>query len=89
MSQTEKNSVSSDKDKGDAASDVAVAPADQTMDNILERLPSQYRKELLKQYELPETKVSIITCLRYATPLEFGMQIVGAFMAIAAGMSLS
>jgi len=86
MGEVEETSVIG-KEKGDAASDVA--PADQTMETILQRLPTQYREELMKQYDLPQDKVSFLTVLRYATLLEFGMQIVGALMAIAAGILFS
>jgi len=91
MSEIDKTSITSEKDRGYEASDVpaTVAPADQTMETILKRLPTQYREELMKQYDLPQDKVSILTVLRYATPLEFGMQIVGALMAIAGGISSS
>lgn len=67
------------------ADGTTVAPEDQPLDTILQRLPSHYRKEILKQYDLPQVKVSIFTILRYATPLEVVMQVVGLIMAIAAG----
>jgi len=87
MSDADKTSFTGDKEKGYETSDVpTVAPADQTMDTILQRLPTQYREEIMKQYDLPQDKVSILTILRYATPLEFGMQIVGSLMAIAGGI---
>lgn len=68
------------------AEGTSLAPEDQPLDTILQRLPSHYREEILKQYDLPDVKVSILTILRYATPLEFAMQVVGLIMAIAAGI---
>jgi hypothetical protein len=66
--------------------EATIAPEDQPLDVILQRLPSHYRKEILKQYDLPVVKVSILTILRYAAPLEVVMQVVGLIMAIAAGI---
>lgn len=66
-----------------------VASADQPLETMLQRLPSHYRKEIMKQYDLPETKVGLMTILRYATPVEVGMQILGLLCAIAAGITLS
>ena len=72
-------------EKSNKEDDISVAPADQAVD-ALERLPTQLREEILKQYELPTNKVSILTIFRYATPLEFAMQVIGILMAIAAGI---
>ena len=44
-----------------------------------------YLEVAAKQYELPQVSVSLITVLRYATPWETGIQLVGSIMAIAAG----
>jgi hypothetical protein len=63
----------------------AVAVADQPLEKALERLPTQYRNEILKQYELPNSKVSILTIFRYATPYEIALQVIGILMAIVAG----
>jgi hypothetical protein len=62
-----------------------VPVVDQSMEEILERLPSHYRKEILKQYDVPEVNISILTILRYGTTAEFCMQVVGTISAIAAG----
>lgn len=70
----------------EASSYTNVAAVDQSLDDILRRIPTQQRKELEKQYELPEIKVSIFTILRYATYFEFGLQLVGLLMAIVAGI---
>jgi hypothetical protein len=59
--------------------------ADQPLENVLQRLPTNYREEILKQYDLPVVKVSILTIFRYGTPLEYAMEIVGILFAIAAG----
>jgi hypothetical protein len=61
------------------------ASTDQTPDRALEKLPTRYRDEILKQYDLPQTKVSFFTVFRYATPLEYAMQVIGIIAAIAAG----
>ena len=63
----------------------SVAPADQPLDTVLDRLPTQFKEEILRQYDLPTTKVSIFTIFKYATPLEYAMQFLGIIMAIAAG----
>jgi len=74
-------------EKSIASTGPTVAAADQPLEVMLQRLPSHYRKEILKQYDLPEIKVSIITILRYATPLEVAMQILGFLCAITAGIA--
>jgi len=71
------------KEKSDESS---VAGADQPLEHVLQRLPTNYREEILKQYDLPEVKVSILTIFRYGTPLEYAMEIVGLLFAIAAGI---
>ena len=53
--------------------------------NIEEPETTEYLEAAAKQYELPQVSVSLITVLRYATPLETGIQLVGSIMAIAAG----
>ena len=52
---------------------------------VLDWLPTQFREEILKQYDLPNTKVSIFTIFKYGTPLEYAMQFLGILMAITAG----
>jgi hypothetical protein len=73
----------------DSAGSSDVHPADQPLEHVLQRLPSQYRAEILKQYDLPSVKISIFDILRYATNLEFAMQIIGTICAIAAGTPLT
>lgn len=67
----------------------SVAPADEALDTVLGRLPTQFREEILKQYDLPDVNVSIFTIFRYATPLEYAMQIIGILMAFLAGIYAS
>lgn len=72
---------------GNADSTNGVAQSDQPLEHVLQRLPSQYREEILKQYDLPVAKVSILTIFRYGTPLEYALQVIGILFAIAAGKS--
>ena len=51
----------------------------------LEGLPEKYREEILKQYDLPETKASLISILKHATGIEILLMIVGTLMSIASG----
>jgi len=46
---------------------------------------AEYLEAAAKQYELPRVSVSLITVLRYATPLETGIQLLGSIMAISGG----
>jgi len=71
--------------KDESSRDGTDLGADQPLENILQRLPTDYREEILKQYDLPVVKVSILTIFRYGTPLEYAMEIVGILFAIAAG----
>lgn len=85
----EKSNTNEEVDKGSAKSVEGgsdVAPADKPLDTVLDRLPTQFREEILKQYDLPETNVSILDIFRYATPLEYAMQVLGILMAILAGI---
>jgi hypothetical protein len=65
----------------------APADADETLEAVIERLPTQFRTEILRQYDMPKTKYGYFTIFRWATPLEVAMQIFGLLMAIGAGMS--
>lgn len=67
----------------------SVGPPDQTLDKVLERLPSQFRKEIVKQYKLPTSDISIFTIFRYGTLSEYALQILGILMAILAGIERS
>jgi hypothetical protein len=48
-------------------------------------LPEKYKEEILRQYDLPETKVSFLAILGYATWIEVVLMVVGSLMSIAAG----
>jgi len=85
MSEKEKGVQGGEATDSTSASTTSIAPIDQPLEDILKRLPTQHREELQKQYEMPEVKVGILSILRYATPLEFALQIVGLLMAIGAG----
>lgn len=52
-------------------------------------LPEKYRDEILRQYDIPETKVSLLAVLRHATLFEKLLMIIGTLMAIASGNSHS
>lgn len=51
----------------------------------LDPLPQKHREEIMKQYDLPDVKVSLIKLLRYGTPLDVILQILGSVMAVGAG----
>lgn len=55
----------------------------------LQGLPEKYRQEILKQYDLPETKASLISILKYATGIEVLFMVVGTLMSIGSGTSPS
>jgi hypothetical protein len=85
----EKSSSTTYAADGDEPSQTAgVGDTDLSMDKILERLPSTYRKEILKQYDVPTVDISIFDILRYGTRLDFVMQVIGTICAIAAGKTL-
>ena len=63
----------------------APADADETLDQVIERLPTHFRNEILKQYDMPKERYGYFTIFRWATPLEVAMQIFGLLMAIGAG----
>ena len=61
-------------------------------DNFEERLsglPEKYRDEILRQYDIPVTNVSLFAVLRHATLFEKLLMIIGTLMAIASGISRS
>ena len=49
-------------------------------------LPEKYRDEILRQYEIPEDKVTLFAVLRHATMFEKLLMIIGTIMAIASGI---
>jgi hypothetical protein len=48
-------------------------------------LPEKYKEEILRQYDLPETKVSFLAILGHATWIEVVLMVVGSLMSIASG----
>lgn len=48
-------------------------------------LPEKYRDEILRQYNLPETKASLLSILRFATWKETTLMVVGSVTSAAAG----
>lgn len=51
----------------------------------LASLPQQHREEILRQYELPICKASLLSLLGFARWVEVIMMIVGSIFSIAAG----
>jgi ATP-binding cassette, subfamily B (MDR/TAP), member 1 len=51
-------------------------------------LPENYREEILKQYDVPNTRVTLFAVLRYATATEKALMIVGSLLSIAYGAAL-
>lgn len=46
---------------------------------------AQYRKAILRQYDLPDIKVGVFRLLRWATPFEAVLMMLGILAAIASG----
>jgi hypothetical protein len=59
--------------------------ADEEFEAKLASLPEQYRAAILRQYDIPDTKMSILGVLRYATPFEIFLMILGTVLSIASG----
>ena len=51
----------------------------------LTTLPEQYREEVLRQYDLPESKATLLSILGLATWFEIFLMVTGTFLSIAAG----
>ena len=51
----------------------------------LRALPEQYREEILRQYDLPATKGSLVAILGFATWVEVILMAVGSILSIGAG----
>jgi hypothetical protein len=51
----------------------------------LTTLPEQYREEVLRQYDLPESKATLLSILGLATWFEIFLMVAGTFLSIAAG----
>lgn len=48
-------------------------------------LPEKYRDEILKQYDIPGTKVTLFGVLRHATWVEILLMVSGTLLSIASG----
>src|SRR5438046_9676325 len=48
-------------------------------------LPKKYREEILRQYDLPTKKATVLDIFHWATPLDTFLMLIGTLMAIAAG----
>ena len=48
-------------------------------------LPEKYRSEILKQYDIPDTKVTLFGVLRHATWVEVLLMVAGTILSIASG----
>jgi len=55
----------------------------------LASLPERFRAEILRQYEIPEIKVSLLAVLRYATLFEDLLMVIGLLLSIGSGMQHS
>jgi len=60
--------------------------AEDAFDAKLASLPERFRAEILRQYEIPETKVSLLAVLRYATLFEDILMVIGFILSVGAGM---
>lgn len=52
----------------------------------LEGLPKQYREEILRQYEIPTSKATLLTILKSATWVEVLLMIFATILSIGAGI---
>ena len=59
---------------------------DKEFEERLAALPEQYREEVLRQYDLPESKATLLSILRYATWVEIFMMVAGTILSIGAGV---
>ena len=51
-------------------------------------LPEKYREEILKQYDVPNTQVTLFAVLRYATWFEKTLMVVGSLTSMASGAAM-
>jgi len=63
----------------------APGAAEEMLGDVVDRLPTQFREEILRQYDLPQDSYSLFEIFKWATPIEVVMQIFGLLMAIGAG----
>lgn len=55
-------------------------------DAKLASLPERHRAEILRQYDIPNAKVTLFAVLHYATPFEIFLMLVGLLLSIGAGI---
>lgn len=68
------------------ASKTEVEKDDDDFEQRLAGLPQQYREEILRQYDLPISKVTLLSMLGFATWAEVILMIVGSIFSIGAGI---
>jgi hypothetical protein len=51
----------------------------------LATLPEEYREEVLRQYDLPASKATVLSILSFATWLEIFLMVAGTILSIGAG----
>jgi hypothetical protein len=85
MAVEEKEKLAVAASEPNATDDSKSKAADEEFEAKLASLPEQYREAILRQYDIPDTKMSLLGVLRYATPFEILLMIVGAILSIAAG----
>ena len=54
----------------------------------LATLPEEYRDEVLRQYDLPESKATILSIFAFATWMEILLMVAGTIFSIGAGVFL-
>jgi len=85
MSENEK--LSNSPSRAESAATETLVPKDENHDfeERLAGLPENYRDEILRQYDIPKTNVSLLAVLHYATLFEKLLMIIGTLTAIASG----
>lgn len=63
-----------------------VGKIEDDFEHRLASLPEQYREEILRQYDLPTCKATLLTILGYATWVEVLLMIAGTLLSICAGI---
>ena len=51
-------------------------------------LPEKYREEILRQYDIPDIKVNLLSVFRYSTWVEIVLMIIGTLASVGAGTPL-
>ena len=89
MSENEKPSHT--QSAGMESTVIATSKSEKDEDDFEKRLaglPEKYRDEILRQYDMPETNVSLFAVLRHATLFEKLLMIIGTLSATASGIPL-